>query len=170
MSITIENIGRIQYNGMVDLGRIASWRRLIRPTQLIDWFCLANRSYCIQFAYAEKPKGYWIRKCTPTKYSPLNFSIFQGAYSTHLPRAPNFSIINYAFATRGRVHWLLVLPYFSKTTLEYTLIDCIWHKLITNVVRLCNHVTIVYHDKLEADRPIHSIAAFGALFLARLTT
>ena len=111
-----------------------------------------------------------IRKCTPTKYSPLNFSIFQGAYYTHLPRAPNFSIINYAFATRGRVHWLLFLPYFSNTTLEFTLIDCIWHKLITNAVRLCNHVTIVYHDKLEADRPIHSIAAFEALFLARLTT
>ena len=40
----------------------------------------------------------------------------------------------------------------------------------TNVVRLCNHVTIVSHDKLEADRPMHSIAAFEALFLARLTT
>ena len=40
----------------------------------------------------------------------------------------------------------------------------------TNVVRLCNQVTIVYHDKLEADRPMHSIAAFEVLFLARLTT
>ena len=40
----------------------------------------------------------------------------------------------------------------------------------TNVVRLCNQVTIVYHDKLEADRPMHSIAAFEALFLARPTT
>ena len=40
----------------------------------------------------------------------------------------------------------------------------------TNVVRLCKHVTIVSHDKLEADRPMHSIAAFEALFLARLTT
>ena len=40
----------------------------------------------------------------------------------------------------------------------------------TSVVRLCNRVTIVSPDKLEADRPMHSIAAFEALFLARLTT